>query len=71
MNAVFEQLDAVRFVTADSSAAMSIVAKGGMVVWHDYGVWADVTTALEEIEGRGRYGLRHIAGTSLVFRRKT
>ena len=41
--------------------------RGGIVMWHDYGVWEGVTRALEEIEARRNLGLRHIRGTSLVF----
>ena len=40
---------------------------GGMVIWHDYGVWPGVTRALEELEASRNLGLRHIRGTSLVF----
>ena len=44
-----------------------MVCKGGVVVWHDYGIWEGVTKALEEMEQRERLGLTHIRGTSLVY----
>jgi hypothetical protein len=46
---------------------LRLVVPGGIIVWHDYGVWEGVTRALEEIEGNHKIGLRHIRGTSLVF----
>jgi len=58
------------YVLSDSRAAMAMASRGGVVVWHDYGVWPDVTRALDELEQRGGYGLRHIRGTSLVCWRK-
>ncbi len=58
------------YVHSDTKAAMSMVRPGGVIVWHDYGVWEGVTRALEEIDARERYGLRNIRGTSLVYWRK-
>jgi hypothetical protein len=58
------------YVMSDSQAAMKLAAGGGVVVWHDYGVWEDVTRALDELEQRERYGLRNISGTSLVYWKK-
>jgi predicted O-methyltransferase YrrM len=55
------------YAMADTEAAMKIVKKGGVIVWHDYGIWEGVTKALEEVEQRERFGLRHISGTSLVY----
>ena len=49
---------------------MSMTRSGGVVLWHDYGVWEDVTRALNELEERDRYGLRNISGTSLVYWKK-
>lgn len=55
------------YARKDSETAFGLVAPGGMVLWHDYGVWQEVTRALEELEAKHRLGLRHIRGTSLVF----
>ena len=59
------------YAISDTRAAMSMVESGGIVVWHDYGVWEGVTKALEELEQREAYGLRGISGTSLVFWKRT
>ena len=58
------------YALSDTHAAMKIVEKGGIILWHDYGGWQGVTKALEELEQREHFGLRHIRGTSLVFWRK-
>ena len=58
------------YAISDTRAAMDMVEIGGVVVWHDYGVWEGVTKALEELEQRKGYGLRGISGSSLVFWRK-
>lgn len=55
------------YVRKDSETAFDLVASGGVVLWHDYGVWPGVTRALEEFEALRRLGLRHIRGTSLVL----
>jgi hypothetical protein len=57
-------------VASDSRAAMDLLAVEGVVVWHDSGIWSDVTAVLQDLEQKGRYGLRHIRGPSLVFWRK-
>ena len=57
---------AYEYVRKDSATAMRLVAKGGIVLWHDYGRWEGVSRALDELEAQRRLGLRHIAGTSLV-----
>ena len=58
------------YVRKDSETALRLVRlvrPGGVVLWHDYGVWPGVNQALEELDvGRG-LGLVHIAGTSPVF----
>jgi hypothetical protein len=54
------------YVREDSATALRLVAKGGLVLWHDYGRWEGVSRALEELEAECGLGLRHIAGTSLV-----
>jgi hypothetical protein len=58
---------AYEYVRKDSETALRLVAAGGMVMWHDYGAWAGVTRALEELEASRKLGLRHIRGTRLVF----
>jgi predicted O-methyltransferase YrrM len=55
------------YVRKDSETAMRLVRPGGVVLWHDYGVWPGVNQALEELEASLGLGLVHIAGTSLVF----
>ena len=49
---------------------MDLARGGGVVLWHDYGIWEGVTEALEELERRGSHGLRNIRGTSLVYWKK-
>ena len=44
-----------------------IAEKGGVIIWHDYGIWEGVTRALEELEERENLGLKNISGTSLVY----
>ena len=51
----------------DTEMAFKLVAPGGMVLWHDYGVWEGVTRALEELEAGRKLGLQQVRGTSLVF----
>jgi hypothetical protein len=58
-------------VRIDSERAIPLVAKGGVVLWHDYGRWDGVTRALEELEAERKLGLRRIRGTSLVFWRNS
>ena len=55
------------YAAGDSETAFRLVAPGGMVIWHDYGVWEGVTRALEDLEAARKLGLRKIRGTSLVF----
>ena len=59
------------YVMSDTRAAMSMARSGGVILWHDYGVWEDVTRGLNELEDRERYGLRNIRGTSLVYWKKS
>lgn len=61
---------AYEYVLSDANAAMRMVKKGGVIIWHDYGIWEGVTKALEEIEGKKGYGLKNIKGTSFVFWKK-
>ena len=55
------------YALSDTYAAMKMVRKGGMIIWHDYGIWDGVTRALEEIEEKEQMGLKNISGTSLVY----
>lgn len=55
------------YVVSDTAAAMRMVEPGGVIIWHDYGIWKGVTTALEELEKKVKLGLRNIEGTSLVI----
>jgi len=58
------------YAKADTETAVKLVRPGGIIVWHDYGVWKGVTTWLEEFEAGQGLGLRAVSGTSLVFWRK-
>jgi len=55
------------YARTDSETALRLVAPGGIVLWHDYGVWDGVTRALEELDAARALGLVNIRGTSLVF----
>ncbi|MDP8261730.1 MAG: class I SAM-dependent methyltransferase [Candidatus Ancaeobacter aquaticus] len=55
---------------SDTRAAMDMVESGGVVIWHDYGIWEDVNKALEELDKQEGYGLSNISGTTLVYWRK-
>ena len=55
------------YVRKDSETALRLVTEGGVVIWHDYGVWEGVTQALEGLDAAQKLGLRHIRGTSLVI----
>jgi len=61
---------AYEYARADSETAFRLAAAGGIVLWHDYGVWEGVTRALEEIDAERRLGLRQIRNTSLVVWRR-
>ncbi len=58
------------YALSDTRAALEMVEPGGIVVWHDYGIWKGVTEALEELEATERLGLRNVKGTTLVVWRK-
>lgn len=55
------------YAISDTRAAMGIVKKGGVIIWHDYGIWEGVTRAIEDLWEREHYDLRNIRGTSLVY----
>jgi hypothetical protein len=53
------------FALRDSMNAFKMIRPGGIIVWHDYAVWAPgVRQALQEVSQR--FPLFHIAGTSLA-----
>jgi len=56
------------FVVNDSDVALRLLnPKGGVIVWHDYGVWPDVAQALRELkEKKPDLPLVHVKGTSLA-----
>jgi predicted O-methyltransferase YrrM len=56
-----------QYVKKDTETAFKLAAKGGVIFWHDYGVWDGVTQALENFEACEKIGLLHIQGTSLVY----
>jgi predicted O-methyltransferase YrrM len=59
------------FVVNDTRVALRLLKPtGGVIVWHDYGVWPDVAKALDDLltEMPG-LPLRHVCGTSLVVAR--
>jgi len=58
------------YAMSDTRSAMNIAKGGGVIIWHDYGIWEGVTKALEELEQREGYGFRNIRGTSLVYWKK-
>lgn len=58
---------AYEYAKVDSESALKMLAKGGTVVWHDYGVWEGVTQALEELQENSNISLQHVRGTSLVI----
>jgi len=53
------------YIANDTALAMQVVREGGIIVWHDYLVWNDVTTFLQKFSADHR--LSHVAGTSLVI----
>lgn len=59
------------YVLSDSRAAFRMVREGGVVVWHDYGIWEDVTQALEELAEQQELDIRCIRGTSLAYWRNS
>lgn len=61
------------YVRRDAATALTLLRPGGpgLLVFHDYGVWPDVTTVLDELQaGDPAFaGLCRLAGTSLAVRR--
>ncbi|MGM0632193.1 MAG: class I SAM-dependent methyltransferase [Pseudomonadota bacterium] len=61
---------AADYVRSDSRAAFRLLREGGLVVWHDYGIWQDVTTTLESLAEQDGLPIRYVRGTSLAVCRK-
>ena len=57
------------YVLSDSSLARELIEPGGVIVWHEYGVWRGVTKGLEELAAGWHAPLLHVRGTSLVVLR--
>lgn len=55
------------YVQNDTLKALTMIRPGGLVIWHDYLVWNDVTDYLNSLSRTLR--LVHIKGTSLVVHR--
>ena len=55
------------YVMSDSKEAMKMIRKGGVIIWHDYGIWEGVTQALEEIDSKNNIRIKNIDGTSLAY----
>ncbi|MGB0579406.1 MAG: class I SAM-dependent methyltransferase [Limisphaerales bacterium] len=58
------------YAVADTKTAMKLIRPGGVIIWHDYGIWKGVTEALDEMEENEKLGFRSVQGTSLVFWQK-
>jgi predicted O-methyltransferase YrrM len=56
------------YVIGDTHLACRMLSPGGVIVWHDYGVWDGVTRALDELDRSGEdfSGMVRIRETSLV-----
>ena len=55
---------ALPYVRSDSAHAITLVRPGGWIIWHDYGVWPDVTVGLHELASI--LPLARVEGTTLV-----
>lgn len=57
------------YVVNDTLNAIRMVRPGGLIMWHDYGAWAGVTQALDEMRlthpSLGQ--MRHIRGTTIAY----
>lgn len=63
---------AYSYVINDSLHAIEMVRPGGIILWHDYSRWDDVTCALNDLR-RSRpdfAGVQWIEGTTLAFLRR-
>jgi predicted O-methyltransferase YrrM len=57
------------YVLSDTERALKLLRnRRGVILWHDYGSWDDVTTALNGLYASGHdfRGLRRIEGTTIV-----
>lgn len=56
------------YVLNDTEVALRLLGEGGgVVVWHDYGVWPDVAVGLRDVRHRNPgLSMVHVQGTSLV-----
>lgn len=55
------------YVLSDTRAALAMIRPGGVIVWHDYGIWSGVTQALETLRESEGLDIANIAGTSLAY----
>lgn len=55
------------YVLSDTHAALAMSRPGGVIVWHDYGIWAGVTRALETLRESDGLDIVNIRGTSLAY----
>jgi len=55
------------YVRSDSALARALTQRGGWIVWHDYGVWPDVTAVLDALAGE--LPLVRLEATTLVVGR--
>jgi hypothetical protein len=53
------------YIRNDTALALQMLRPGGIIVWHDYLVWNDVTSFLQEF--CTEHKLTHVASTSLVI----
>lgn len=60
---------AYEYVKSDTEVSLKLLRpQGGIVIWHDCGVWNDVTRYLHEMDAKLGIGtLKQIEGTSLVI----
>ncbi len=58
------------YAHSDTLQAIKMVQSGGVIIWHDYGIWEGVTKALEAFEQSNALGIKSIAGTSLAYWKK-
>lgn len=58
---------ACEYVFSDSRNALAMIRPGGVIVWHDYGIWSGVTQALEKLRESDGLDIVNIRGTSLAF----
>ncbi|MDP7319720.1 MAG: class I SAM-dependent methyltransferase [Bacteriovoracaceae bacterium] len=52
------------YVKKDTESALKHTKKGGVIIWHDYGMIKDVSTYIDEI--KDKYDIRAIKGTRLA-----